>query len=169
MTEVLLKELDHPADMSQEDIRRFAEAWRPYAPGWSAASDSDYLAFFTNNVIGELAEQNGVCYEIYETGDLDDPVSVGFMSSVPEAHQLTIDILVIKKEYQRRGLGRAALIATAEIAEQEYISDIRLHPLESAIGFYEQLGFVMVPDPDSVSVMMARTDDVLSVRDMSVA
>lgn len=165
MTEVLLKKLDHPADMSQEDIRRFAEVWRPYAPGWSAASDGDYLAYFATNVIGGLAEQDGTCYEIYETNNPDNPVSVGFVSFVKSAHQLTIDILAVKEEHQRRGLGRAALFAVAEIAEQDFIGAIYLQSLEPAIGFYEKLGFVVTPNPDGVCMMSVRPEDVLYMRD----
>lgn len=166
MAEVLLKNLSFPSGVTEEDIKRFADVWQPYDPSWSASSNCDYPKYFSENVVDEVTRRGGALYEIYES---DESASVGFMLlAKDDACGLSVDILAIKAERQRQGFGRAAIFAAAQICKEEDIREITLQPLDSAIEFYEKLGFTDVPNPYGVTVMSARTNDLLLMRDVEL-
>ncbi|MDO4781435.1 MAG: GNAT family N-acetyltransferase [Candidatus Saccharibacteria bacterium] len=166
MVEVLLKDMPHPTRMSEDDIRRFAEAWRPYAvddcPWAGPKSEEDFFAYFSQTVVSALAARDGRCYEIFAETKPNEDAPIGFVSCAPDGEAVEVDILVIDGRHQKRGFGRAALVALARAAQVEGAGFMTLQPLDSAVEFYAKLGFSL-DHPYGVPRMSISLKDLLGV------
>lgn len=164
MVEVLLKDMPHPALMSGDDIRRFAKAWRPYAvddcPWAEPKSEEDFFTYFSQTVVSALAARDGRCYEIFAETEPNEDAHIGFVSCAFDGGAVEVDILVIDRRRQKKGFGRAALVALARAAQVEGAGFMMLQPLDSAIEFYTKLGFSL-DHPRGVPRMSIRLEDLL--------
>lgn len=140
MVAVELREIVRPMEISDEEIAPFALAMWPPIARYPVARQAEFLDEF-RGIFKDDGDTDDAPrrYEIVNRGEADSVV--GLLLCTKSLARVTVDILAIRNEHQRRGFGRAALCALATVMNEEGAAVMEVQSLVSAIGFYHKLGF----------------------------